>query len=372
MSTVESLLSAVASADELARRDALRQLVQLGPAIAGELVAAWRGESWGTADRLASVFLRWPADAAVAALEPLLADSTPGLAVHAVAILGRMHHDAAVRPLVAALDQTVQRAAVRALGNNGMVQAIAPLRGFVAHLIGDCSDVRSLEENDLSATELVALGIQSLGQLGDDSLSSWLPAIVRESEEPSAQEVAVAALGDVPVADALDTLASVLAVPGSLPLLALRTLWSYRTIEAVDVVANSPVQPYWFTDVAAMLYDVAALDVSGREETLRDVWASRRAELAAHTCLLAGEPITITALLDRIRTSTRLEQAVHELELCYGFRPRWAPPLDAIAELLVEAERWAQRASLHVIPGRMYRFGHEVPASRLPRHRLQV
>jgi hypothetical protein len=82
--------------------------------------------------------------------------------------------------------------------------------------------------------------------------------------------------------------------------------------------------------------------------------------------LLARKPITPYALFERIRSTTRVDQALRELELFYGLRSRWDARLDEPASLLDELGRWAGELDLRFAPGRMYRFGREVPNDRFP------
>lgn len=367
MDDLDAVIAMAVGADEGSRREALSKLHGRGPGEAAAIVAAWRKEPLGRADRLVPLIVRWPADVVVKIFAPLLGDSAPGVAVGAAAILGSIRHPAAVAPLAEALHLPVMFAAATALGESDCVAGVPPLRDLFGRLVRDARDLATVDERDPSKAQLLAVVVHALGRLGDTTHARWLVDILAGAEDPSARETAAEALREVPVAEALTTLVEALGGPTiTLQANALSALWSYRTVEAIDAVVQAQLGEHLLTDGAAMLYDVAAVEVAEDDEWAA-IWSSRRARLPLETCLLAGEPITPRALVDRIHAATRVEQALRELELFYGLRSRWNPMLDTPAALLDEIDRWVRDATRSFAPGRMYRLGRDVPDEQLPR-----
>jgi len=368
MDLESSFLAAIGN-DPGRRRDALHELVGRGADIAPDVIAMWRKYAPIDADCLAPVIIRWPIQLAVLLLAPLLEDDLPGVAVGAATVLGRTRDAAAVPPLAAALSRSVRHAAAAALGQNGSMEGLRPLQQLLERIVGNAIDFAVVDERDPSDVKLIALIIQSLGRLGDDSCAPWLVEILMKAEEISAREAAAVALREMPVAEALVALTAALTGPTSyLQSTALRALWSYRMIDTVDAIMKTPLSDQLRTDGAALLYDVAMLEVTEEDyEEWAQRWAHRRAELPARLCLLAGEPISVRALVERIHGSVRVEQAVREIQLFYGFHPRWDRYFDEPSARIEELDRWADEMAPSFTPGLMYRFGREVPPHRLPR-----
>ena len=366
MEPIDVVISAAVGKDQAARRPALRDLAGRGVAVAPSVVAAWRGRSIAEADRLVPVILRWPPELVARSFAPFLRDDAPGIAVRAAGILGGLRDEAAIQPLVDELARPGRLAAAAALGQSGVGRAIEPLQQLFSRIVGARS-FPAVDENDPSDAELLAVVIQALGRLGELGHADWLIDILNTAEEITGRAAAAVALREVPIRGALGALAGALSSSnGYVQESALRALWSYRTIEAVDAVMNAPLRGDLPTNAAAMLYDVVALEVPDEPADWTPIWASRRASLATGTCLLAGLPITPRALVERVRRATRIEQALRDLELFYGLRLHWDPELDDAAALLEELDRWSRELELRFAPGRLYRFGREVPTDRLP------
>lgn len=360
------VISAAVGNDPAARRKALRDLAGRGPTVAATLAAAWRARPIWESDQLVPVILRWPPELVARLFTPFLQDEAPGIAVRAAAILGGVHDEAAVPPLAEELGRSGRSAAARALGRNGSVAGIEPLLQLFSQVVGS-REFLAVDERDPSDAELIAVVVRALGRLGHTGHAGWLIEILQAAEEMPAREAAAIALREVPTAGALGALAAALSssnghVRGS----SLRALWSYRTIEAVDPIVNTALSDDLLTDAAALLYDVVALDVAEDPTGWVANWSACRAALRAGTCLLARKPITPHALIERIRRATRVDQALGELELYYGFRSRWDARLNEPASLLEELDRWVGELELRFAPGRMYRFGREVPNDRFP------
>jgi hypothetical protein len=265
------------------------------------------------------------------------------------------------------LNHPLQDAATAALGVNGSVEGIGPLQELLMHLRADATDFGVVDQRSPSSAELIASVIRSLGRLGDDTHAEWLNEILLKAEDPSGREAAAVALRDVPVAGALESLASALTDSVSnVRRATLDTLWSYRTIQAIDVIMHAQLNDLAY-EAKALLYDVVALDVSGSLADWRISWSHRRGELPPHTCLLGSEPINIDALIELIQASSYTDQALSDLELFYGLRVHWDPRLDEPAALIEELKDWSRRCAPQFVPGKMYRFGREVPEYRLPR-----
>jgi len=369
MEKLDSLIEAAVGTDETLRRKALHDLLGYGPDAAAAITASWRTQPPGRLLRLTPIMVRWPPELVASLLSPLLSDRAPGVAVSAATILGRTHHPVVVPSLAAALHLPVMHTAAAALGENGCSSGAQPLQDLFERIVGDSSDFAAVDQRDSSDAKLLAIAVQALGQLGDARNARWLIDIVTSAEELSAREAAAEALRDVPVAEALVALTDALTGPtDDLQANALRALWSYRTVEAIDAVVAVHLASHLLSNGEAMLYDIAAVDVA-EDEAWAAIWSQRRVHLPPEACLLAGAPITVQALVDRVRTGTRVEQALGELALFYGFRPRWDGALDGPAALLDEVGRWVREAGPGFAAGRMYRFGREVPAERLPRPR---
>jgi len=366
MEPIDVVISAAVGKDQAVRRPALRELAGRGVAVAPSVVAAWRARSISEADRLVPVIVRWPPELVARLFAPFLRDDAPGIAVRAAAILGRVHDEVAISPLVDELAKPGRLAAAAALGQSGVERAIEPLQQLFSRIVGARS-FAAVDENDPSDAELIAIVIKALGRLGEYGNAGWLIDILNTAEEVTARAAAALALREVPTRGALGALAGALSSPnGYVQESVLRALWSYRAIEAVDAVMNAPLSGDLLTNAAAMLYDVVALEVADEPADWTTIWASRRASLATGTCLLAGMPITPRALVERVRNATRIEQALRDLELFYGLRLHWDAELDDAASLLDELDRWSRELELRFAPGRLYRFGREVPTDRLP------
>ena len=368
MERVQELILSIGSDDQAVSRNASRTLVGCGCEAAADIIEALPRIPLAKVDRLLSVILRWPVEKAIECLVQMLDEHNFHIAVRVVRAIGSTHCPAAVMPLARMLDRPLRHAAVVALGENGSAEGLVPLRQLLERLIDGAVDVSAIDNNDLSTAELVAAVVQALGRLGEDGDSYWLTAILRYAQEPAAREAAAIALRDVPVADALTALAGGLTDPiSNVRNSSLLTLWSYRTAEAIDSVFASESSDSLVFNIEAMLYDVAALDVSVVRADLMRTWSQCRTELASATCLLAGSPITVNALVGRVRASVRAKQALDDLALFYGLRLCWDQQLDEQTALIEEVESWSREVALRFVPGRMYRFGREVPSWRLPR-----
>lgn len=356
MTDLHRWLEAARDAEHPDYRAAMRELAQRGPAIATQIIELLQGPE-GYA--IMPVLLRWPSAERLAALTPLVGGKDHAAAWRAISLLGRSRDPAAVPLLAAQLGRARRRMAAQALGDSGLEQAIAPLREHAAHLLGEAADVDALADEDPAAPEQLAHVLHALGKLGDTTLARWLAPLADTAPEPQEREAAVAALAEVPVAEALAVASRALhGATGPLRQAALRTLWSYRTVAAIDaLLAAAPPQDL-SADVEAMLYDLARVTPAE--------WPSVRPSLPAQQCLLERQPLAPEHLIARTRQEAQRDLALAELTRTFGVRPQWHEALDDEAALYRELTEWKLQHGAAFAPGHMYRRGREVPAERLP------
>ena len=356
MTDLDRWLQAATSPEHKDYRAAIRALAQLGPSIATQIVELLRSRG---GDAVMPVVLRWPGAAVVEHLAPLLAGKDHEAAWRATHLLGQSRAAEAVAPLVAQLERSGRQMAARALGECGQAAAVAPLLAHAATLIAGTDNVDAMADEDPAAPEQLAHVLHALGRLGDSSLAPWLVRLADTAPEPQEREAAVLALADVPVAEALAVASRALGgSTGPLRRAGLYTLWSYRTVAAVDALLAAAPPEELVVDVEAMILDIAGV--------APERWPAARASLPAGVCLCEGAPLTADPLLARARDEARRPLALRELARVFGFSARWNAVLDDEADLYRELAEWKLREGACFTPGLLLRGGREVPAERAP------
>lgn len=356
MTDLDRWLKAARDEEHPEYRKAIRELAQRGPAIATQVASVLQSPD-GYA--IMPVFLRWPDAERLAALTPLALGKDSATAWRAISLLGRSADPAAVPLLAAQLARPRRRMAAQALGQTGLPQAIAPLLAHAEALLGDAADVEALAEEDPAAPEQLAHTLHALGKLGDTSLAHWLVLLADTAPEPQEREAAVAALADIPMAQALAVAnRALLGDTGPLRMAALRTLWSYRTVAAIDAALAAAPAEELITDLEAMLYDVARATPA--------TWPQDRLRLPAQQALLEAQPLTPDLLILRTREEPRRALTLAELTRTFGVRLRWQESLDDEADLYRELTEWKLQHGTGFAPGQLTRYGHLVPPERIP------
>lgn len=356
MTDLDRWLKAARDAEHPDYRKAMRELAQRGPAIAPQVVEVLQSPD-GYA--IMPLLMRWPNAERLAALTPLALGKDSAAAWRAISLLGRSRDPAAIPLLAAALEKPRRRMAAQALGHTGLPQAIAPLRAHAESLLGDAADVEALADEDPAAPEQLAHTLHSLGKLGDTTLAHWLVLLADTAPEPQEREAAVAALADVPMAQALAVANRALGGDtGPLRMAALRTLWSYRTVAAIDAALAAAPSEELTTDLEAMLYDVARATPA--------TWPQDRLRLPAQQALLEAQPLTLDLLILRTREEPRRALTLAELARTFGVSLQWQEPLDDEADLYRELTEWKHQHGAGFAAGQLTRYGQRVPPERIP------
>lgn len=356
MTDLDRWLSAARDAEHPDYRKAMRELAQRGPAIATQVIEVLQSPD-GYA--IMPLLLRWPSAERLAALTPLALGKDSATAWRAISLLGRSRDPAAVPLLAAQLEKPRRRMAAQALGHTGLPQAVPPLLAHAEHLLGAAADVEALADEDPAAPEQLAHTLHALGKLGDTSLAHWLVLLADTAPEPQEREAAVTALAEVPMREALAVAHRALrGATGPLRMAALRTLWSYRTVAAIDAALAAAPAEELTTDLEAMLYDIAGVTPAE--------WPSVRPSLPAQQCLLGRQPLTLELLILRTREEPRRALTLAELTRTFGVNLQWQEPLDDEADLYRELTEWKLQHGAGFVPGQLTRYGRPIPPERIP------